>query len=502
MNILPFGESALLLDLGLESAPDRARRTLGIAQALKAAFPQADIVPAAGTIALLQMEPGHLASIQSTILNLLSGHQPPPFQGQLHTIHTVYDGLDLDEIAAAQGTHREQVIEWHTQSDLIAELLGFLPGFAYLGPIDSRLVRPRRPSPRPRVAAGSVALAGSHTGIYPLDSPGGWNLIGRAVNTVLFDPNRDPPILLKAGDRVRFERVSDGNVLVPPPMPEDQAPPFSGACGIEVIAAPPGTTVQDIGRIGYQHLGFPPSGAQDRDYFERANRAVGNAKHEAALEIPLGTVKFRSIGRISISLDGEAPHTLSNGDEWIAEAHERAVRYLAIAGGFLISDRLGSKATLPGARFGGFFGRMLKRGDRLFAGEQQQSNALPIQPDFIPAKVSNKAILELSPGPHLSRFPAHAMDILLSEEFSVSALSNRVGSRLDGPKIPREGPDLALPAPMRRGAIQVTTDGTPIVLGPDHPITGGYPVPAMLSSDAQSQFARLRPGAKLRFRFG
>lgn len=501
MNILPFGESALLVDLGLESAPDRACRTLGIAQALKAAFPQADIVPAAGTIALLQMEPGHLASIQSIILNLLSSYQPPPLQGQLHTIHTVYDGLDLDEIAAAQGTRREQLIEWHTQSDFIAEFLGFLPGFAYLGPIDSRLIRPRRSSPRPRVAAGSVALAGSHTGIYPLDSPGGWNLIGRAVNTVLFDPNRDPPILLKAGDRVRFERVSDGNVLVPRLMPEDQAPPFAGARGLEIIAAPPGTTVQDIGRIGYQHLGFPPSGAQDRVYFERANQAVANAKHEAALEIPFGTLKFRAIGRISISLDGEAPHTLSNGEEWVAEAHERAVRYLAIAGGFLVSDRLGSKATLPGARFGGFFGRMLKRGDRLFAGEQQ-SNALPIQPDFMPAKVSNKVVLELSPGPHLSRFPARAMDILLSEEFSVSALSNRVGSRLDGPAIPREGPDLALPAPMRRGAIQVTTDGTPIVLGPDHPITGGYPVPAMLSNHAQSEFARLRPGTKLRFRLG
>ncbi len=151
---------------------------------------------------------------------------------------------------------------------------------------------------------------------------------------------------------------------------------------------------------------------------------------------------------------------------------------------------------------------MLKKGDLIYAGEGQQSHGLSIEPeaDFLSANVSqeslNPIVLEVSPGPHLQRFPTGAMDLLLAGEFSVSALSNRVGSRLDGPKIPREGQDLALPAPMRRGAIQVTTDGTPIVLGPDHPITGGYPVPAMLSANAQSEFARLRPGAKLRFRLG
>jgi allophanate hydrolase subunit 2 len=94
------------------------------------------------------------------------------------------------------------------------------------------------------------------------------------------------------------------------------------------------------------------------------------------------------------------------------------------------------------------------------------------------------------------------MEAMLAGAWRISRLGDRVGVRLEGARVPREGPDLALPAPMIRGAIQVTTDGTPIVLGPDHPVTGGYPVLAVVRRDDQPRLARLRPGDEVRFRLG
>jgi inhibitor of KinA len=98
----------------------------------------------------------------------------------------------------------EEVIARHQQRSYRVYLLGFVPGFAFLGQLDPALELPRRTPPRQKVPAGSVAIAGAQTGIYPIDTPGGWHLIGR-TSVVLFDPTRHPPALLSVGDTVRFE---------------------------------------------------------------------------------------------------------------------------------------------------------------------------------------------------------------------------------------------------------------------------------------------------------
>jgi KipI family sensor histidine kinase inhibitor len=100
----------------------------------------------------------------------------------------------------------DEIVARHTGRTYSVDLLGFVPGFAYLSELDPALQLPRRPQPRPRVAARSVAIAAAQTGIYPLDTPGGWHIIG-TTTTVMFDPSRDPPALLAPGDRVRFERA-------------------------------------------------------------------------------------------------------------------------------------------------------------------------------------------------------------------------------------------------------------------------------------------------------
>ena len=116
----------------------------------------------------------------------------------------VYDGRDLADVAARTGMTTDDVVELHTGSELSVLFCGFAPGFAYLGDLSPRLRVDRLATPRTRTPAGSVAIAGRMSGIYPADLPGGWRVIGR-TDVTLFDPRRDPPVTLLPGDRVRFE---------------------------------------------------------------------------------------------------------------------------------------------------------------------------------------------------------------------------------------------------------------------------------------------------------
>ncbi|MDQ6722391.1 MAG: 5-oxoprolinase subunit PxpB [Candidatus Dormibacteraeota bacterium] len=123
--------------------------------------------------------------------------------GRLHRIPVTYDGQDMQEVAARVNLSAEKVIEIHTRPIYRVFLVGFVPGWAYLGPLAEELELTRRHVPRTLVPAGSVAIAGRQTGIYPLPTPGGWHLIGR-TNVKLFLPDSDPPCLFRAGDRVKF----------------------------------------------------------------------------------------------------------------------------------------------------------------------------------------------------------------------------------------------------------------------------------------------------------
>lgn len=116
------------------------------------------------------------------------------------------EGPDLQEVAEACGLSQEEVIQIHTSVLYPVHMIGFMPGFPYLGGMSPLIATPRRSEPRLRVPAGSVGIGGDQTGIYPLDSPGGWNLIGR-TSIRLFDPQQESPVLLKPGDRVRFVEV-------------------------------------------------------------------------------------------------------------------------------------------------------------------------------------------------------------------------------------------------------------------------------------------------------
>lgn len=127
---------------------------------------------------------------------------------EIPVLYGGYHGPDLGYIAKFNGITQEEVIEFHTRKDYLVYMIGFAPGFPYLGDVDKRIATPRKDKPSPKIAAGSVGIAGEQTGIYSLDSPGGWQVIGQTP-VDLFNPKSSPPTLLESGDEIRFIPITN-----------------------------------------------------------------------------------------------------------------------------------------------------------------------------------------------------------------------------------------------------------------------------------------------------
>jgi inhibitor of KinA len=208
---VPLGDSALTLVFGDRIDPEIHQQVMAVTRRLQSAPVRSvrEVVPAYTTISIwfdpLERD---AAGVAAELLDLAaeSGALEPVAPGREWVIRVRYDGPDLADVATTLGMNPAEVVRRHQETSYRVYLLGFVPGFAFLGMLDPALVLPRRSSPRPRVPAGSVGIAGVQTGIYPIDTPGGWHLLGR-TDLVLFDPRRDPPTLLEIGDTVRFEAV-------------------------------------------------------------------------------------------------------------------------------------------------------------------------------------------------------------------------------------------------------------------------------------------------------
>jgi KipI family sensor histidine kinase inhibitor len=173
-----------------------------LARALNGRSEFVEVVPGHRTVLVTWAGDDPPQGLDHLVESTLAADQPLE-SGQRIEIPVVYDGADLDEVAQLVQLSREEVVERHADADYVAAFIGFAPGFAYLIGGDARLHVPRRPHPRERVPAGSVAIAGPYSGVYPRDTPGGWRLLGRTTVT-LFDPMRDRPALISTGDLVRF----------------------------------------------------------------------------------------------------------------------------------------------------------------------------------------------------------------------------------------------------------------------------------------------------------
>ncbi|WNG41240.1 biotin-dependent carboxyltransferase family protein [Archangium violaceum] len=263
---------------------------------------------------------------------------------------------------------------------------------------------------------------------------------------------------------------------------------------LEVLEVGGPVLVQDGGRAGSMHHGVPPGGALVPEWLAAANRAVGNAWNAAALEC-YGRLELGLSGRDAwVSVDGQSFRAEAGGHFSVPAPEQGVVRYVAVKGGLDVPELLGGRGTLPVARFGGFEGRALKRGDLLPLGTGGGTRV------EAGVALSLDAEVRVVLGPDLGRFGADAMELLLESTFTVSPTSDRMGMRLRGPTLPQADEGSGLSGPMVRGAIQVPSSGEAIVLGPDHPTLGGYPVLAVVIRADWGSLAARRPGASVRFR--
>jgi KipI family sensor histidine kinase inhibitor len=515
----PAGDAALLVPAeGLASglaAAIVAERIAGVR----------DVVPGAGTV-LVTTEPGSLdlGDLAARVLAL-----PVPQAGAAAAaraeIPVVYDGPDLAEVARLTGLSAGEVAARHAAGDYTVGWLGFSPGFGYLTGLDPVLATvPRLAEPRLRVPAGTVAIAAGLAAVYPSASPGGWRLLGRTSAT-MWEPQRDPPALLAPGMRVRFRAVGALPAAPGPPSAAGRAAATGTGPVIEVIRPGPLATIQDLGRPGFGHLGVPHSGAADAASLRRANRLAGNPDGAAGIELTLGRAALRFLGEARVAVAGAPAAVTLTGPGGTARdvPHGRAfgvpegglVRvgapaaglrsYVAVRGGIDVAPVLGSRSADLRSGLGP---APLRAGDLLRAGAPgagvpgtgaPEAGAPGAEPATVLPAAGEPAELRVIPGPRDDWFAPGALELLGSASYTVTPASDRTGLRLDGPALPRANHDELPSEGVVTGALQVPHGGRPILLLADHPVTGGYPVIAVVTSADIGLAAQLRPGARLRF---
>lgn len=248
-------------------------------------------------------------------------------------------------------------------------------------------------------------------------------------------------------------------------------------------------TVQDLGRRGHMHEAVPPGGALVRELLVAANRALGNADDAPAIEV-LGQLVVRATSDVMVATDRIAPHVLRAGDELAIASEPLRCTYLAIAGGVSAPRVLDGHGVLLGAGLGA----PLRARDTLASAGGTISGAPREGPPFAPSE-----LVHIIPGPDLDAFEVDAIMTLVTAPYRVSPSSDRVGTRLAGAVLPRVETYREVSRPMVQGALEVPRDGQPIVLGPEHPTTGGYPILAVIANAELGRFHAIRLGGSVQF---
>ena len=526
MRFLPVNHGALMVEL------DDLEQTLALLASLKARpIPGVEeLVPAARTL-LVSFRPA--ACTTESLVQEIAGRDVTARaakDGTLVRIPVHYDGEDIAEVAALMGIAPEELVRRHTASVYSVAFTGFAPGFAYLtGGDPSFDDTPRRKTPRTRIPAGAVGLAGSFSGVYPQASPGGWQIIG-TTPVAMWDIARAVPALLQPGFRVQFVDIA----TLPEAERAQWAAPAAGqAAGtpaatsndadrpaLEVVAPGLQTLFQDRGRHGQAGQGVSASGAMDQAALKSANRLVGNPSDVACLETVNGGLQLRSRGETVVAVTGaNAPLTLTDatGRRWpvgryrplaLADGDTLAIGepqagmrcYVAARGGFALAPVLGSCSTDTLARVGP---PALAAGDVLPLHPVAQGAVVGAE-EVPPADLPQPgAVVELDIvlGPRTDWFTPAAVELLCRQEWTVTPQSNRVGIRLAGDtpleravarELPSEGTAL--------GAIQVPASGQPVLFLADHPLTGGYPVIGAVAPHHLDRAGQIPVNARVRFR--
>lgn len=518
-RILDAGDRALLVELAdLVAALGFYSRLSALQNSARSIVGVTEILPAARTVLVNYLPRLIDRNDLAARLDAIESTPTDGGDGRLVTIDVVYDGADLSEVAEILGVTADEVIAMHTGAEYRAAFAGFAPGFVYLTGGDPRLDVPRRSSPRTRIPAGSVGLAGTFSGVYPRESPGGWQLIGHTPQR-MWVTDREPPALVSAGDRVRFapvdNRPSEVAAAPPPRTQQQDDPPISSAA---LVIDRPGLQplLQDEGRPGHGNLGVSAGGAVDLPAMRLANRLVGNPTDTAVLELPYGGLSARARGPIVVAVTGaRTPVTVRRGDHRINIVDQRPIALddgdelrigapaagfrvnLAVRGGFAVDPVLGSLSTDTLAGLGP---------DPIGAGDVLTVGTAPTVavgvPEPWPADPPDDVVLPIRLGPRDDWFAATSVRRLTEQAWTVTDHADRVGLRLHGEEPLVRDTDGELPSEGAvTGSIQVPPSGQPMVFLADHPLTGGYPIIGVVLHDALPQLAQARPGTRIRFAF-
>lgn len=505
-EIRRYGPLALLVDPGSRTRPADFAAAVNVS-----ARPDVvEVIPAADTVLVVLATDAPQDEIADW-LDRLDVTSLGPGEGNAPTAREIvidvsYDGADLAEVADAVGSSLTDVVALHSGALYRCEFCGFAPGFAYLSGLDPSLVLPRRSTPRTSVPAGSVAVAGPYSAVYPSVSPGGWNLIGH-TDAVLFDAAASPPALITPGTQVRFRPISGSGREpsrhvrgIPSRSGSEEIPAQLGErrWALRVQRAGYSTSFQDGGRAGHGALGVSSSGALDPVQRDLVNRLVGNVAGEAVLETAGGLV-LAAVEPVVVADSGTgAVRSMAAGDTIRVEALHAVWAYLAVRGGFAVEPMLGSRSwdTLSGIGPG-----PPGVGEALPVGPDPRT---PIYADRAPVAAPPPALrLRVWPGPNLDWFDDDAFDRLVTTTWSTTIDTSRIGRRLRGCRLSRH-PDAAgreLPsAGLVLGAVQVPADGQLVVMFADHPTTGGYPVIGVVDGHDLPELVHARPETDVTFR--
>ena len=472
------------------------------------------------------------------------------------TVPVIYDGEDLEAVAQLLGIGADEVVARHTGTAWTAAFGGFAPGFTYLVDGDPIFDVPRRATPRLSVPSGAVGLAGRFSGVYPRESSGGWQLIGHTAMP-MWDAHADPPAAIMPGDRVMFHAERDQAIMTDiacqrrtSPDRDIRANAGNSGSGSDSTTHVHGLRVDRPGLLALfedegRHasaMGVAGSGACDMPAYRLANMLVGNPPGAPAIELTAGDAAFTAIGSVVVAVAGapvdlcitgnatsgaDPGHTtirqslhrqeaiiLHDGETLtIGMPHAGLRDYLAIRGGFIVPMTLGSASR---DTMSGIGPAPLAAGDTLIVGtpDSLRSVGRPCEwnghlptgtmhhagPEAI-GSANHPIWLDVMLGPHGDWFTPAAIGTLFGTTWRVTAQSNRTGLRLNGPQ-PLEREDTReLPSEgMVPGSLEVPGSGQPVLFLRDQPVTGGYPVIAVLTLDALALAAQLPPGASIRFR--
>jgi KipI family sensor histidine kinase inhibitor len=518
-RVLPVGDAALTVEVGDSLSPATSARVLSLDRSLAEVpfegFREA--VPShRSLLVLFDPATSRFGALARGLVARAARAPRAPAPGLLHEVEVAYGGEggpDLALLARERGLAEKDLVRLHAGGPYAVFMLGFTPGFAYLGLLPEALDSPRLATPRTRVPAGSVGIAGRLTGLYPSASPGGWRLVGR-TSARLFDPFRSPPSLFAPGDRVRFVPVAE----LAPPAPVSPADTLPATPAVEVLEPGLLTTVQDAGRPGYRRLGVGGAGPMDARAHALANRAVGNVAGAAALECTMAGPALAFLAPLRFAVAGaDLGAVLERADlgAWpvppgasvlarpgnvlrFAQRRTGCRAYVALQGGIDVPTVLGSRSTQLQPGFGGLAGRALAAGDRIAVLRVAREGGS--RDGRAEERPSTSATVRVVLGPQADHFDAETVARFLSDSWRVSATSDRVGCRLEGEPLRHAGPSEILSDGMVPGSIQVPPDGKPIVVTADGPTTGGYPKIATVLTDDLPLLAQLVPGeGALRF---